>query len=118
MAASLPPTVGSKGYLSLANGLALLARGDLFFCRILPSGSRLSRPLALVTPAFTTGARSEPRHACPLFVAVSMQVQEGEQFGTSRPSSGRARSLDRSVDPCGIVRTYTRLRYIAIKLVI
>jgi hypothetical protein len=30
MAASLPPTVGSKGYLSLANGLALLARGALF----------------------------------------------------------------------------------------
>jgi len=44
----------------------------------------------MATPPFTAGARSEPRHACPLFAAVSMQVQEGEQFCPSHASTGRA----------------------------
>jgi len=90
MAASLPPTVGSKGYLSLANGLALLARGALFFCRTPPSGSRLGRPprYGNTTLYHWRAVGTPPR--LPAFVAISMQVQEGELTGPSRASTGRA----------------------------
>jgi len=60
MAASLPPTVGSKGYLSLANGLHCLQE-EIFFSAV---PSRLA--LALVgtpprLPAFCGGFHAGAR---------------------------------------------------------
>ena len=55
------------------------------------------------TPPITRCARSKPRRACPLFGAVSMQVQEGGRIAPGRASGGRVRDPGSFPDPCGIL---------------
>ncbi|MEV3831676.1 hypothetical protein RI534_20870, partial [Aeromonas allosaccharophila] len=44
----------------------------------------------LPTPCITAGAQSEPRPACPLYVSISMQVNDWWRLSAPRASTGRA----------------------------
>jgi len=45
---------------------------------------------SLPTPASTQRAQSNPRLACPLYVSISMQVNDWWRLSAPRASTGRA----------------------------
>jgi hypothetical protein len=45
---------------------------------------------SLLPPASTQRAQSLPRHACPLYVSISMQVNDCGRVSAPRTSTGRA----------------------------
>jgi len=55
-----------------------------------PFTRTLSGWRSLPTPASTAGAQSEPRPACPLYVSISMQVNDWWRLSAPRASTGRA----------------------------
>ena len=55
-----------------------------------PHARTLSGWRSLPTPASTQRAQSEPRPACPLYVSISMQVNDWGRVSAPRASTGRA----------------------------